>query len=567
MSSTVVSAPREVPTNGIAGFKYLRYDMLSGVVVSLISLPLSSGIAIASGVPPIYGLISAIIAGLIFPLIGGSYMTISGPAAGLAPALLAVMVAMGGAGDAEHLGEGYPFLLVVICMVGAIQIVLALLKLAKHAALIPVSVVEGMLASIGMLIIVKQIPMLCGYTGKVHAHEFFQFVLETPSFLQGMTVPAFAVAFCSLVMLFALGNMKKVKFLQIVPPQLLAVIFGAIMGRFFGLQDLGPGYLISLPKDAFHGFHLPNFGELIARQDLWYAAGLAVVTLTMIDGVESLATAMAIDRLDPWHRKSEPNRLLLAMGVCNIASSLVGGLTIIPGGVKSKANIASGGRTLWANFTNAICLIMYLWIGREVINMIPKGVLAAVLIYTGWKMCEPLVWKHMAHIGKAQLFIFSFTIVATLLTDLLIGIIAGVIAKFVLNLILFRKAAVADEELAGKPIVQTALDFFRTPVTRRETIGTELHLHVERPLVCFNTAKMVKELDSIPEGTTAVFVHLERSVGLIDHTSFENIHHAIRDLGHRDIPITLVGLERMRSLSEYHAATHVNAPTLALQPA
>ena len=249
MSSTVVSAPREVPTNGIAGFKYLRYDMLSGVVVSLISLPLSSGIAIASGVPPIYGLISAIIAGLIFPLIGGSYMTISGPAAGLAPALLAVMVAMGGAGDAEHLGEGYPFLLVVICMVGAIQIVLALLKLAKHAALIPVSVVEGMLASIGMLIIVKQIPMLCGYTGKVHAHEFFQFVLETPSFLQGMTVPAFAVAFCSLVMLFALGSMKKVKFLQIVPPQLLAVIFGAIMGRFFGLQAVSYTHL-TLPTKA-----------------------------------------------------------------------------------------------------------------------------------------------------------------------------------------------------------------------------------------------------------------------------------------------------------------------------
>src|SRR5262249_30335549 len=156
------------------------------------------------------------------------------------------------------------------------------------------------------------------------------------------------------------------------------------------------------------------------------------------DGVESLATAMAIDRLDPWHRKSQPNRLLLAMGVCNICSSLVGGLTIIPGGVKSKANIASGGRTLWANFTNAICLVMYLWVGRDLINMIPKGVLAAVLIYTGWKMCEPLVWKHIAHIGKEQLALFTFTIIATLATDLLWGIIAGVAAKFVLNMVLYR---------------------------------------------------------------------------------------------------------------------------------
>lgn len=568
MSSSAVSAPRDVPANGIAGLRYLRYDILSGVVVSLISLPLSSGIAIASGVPPIYGLISAIIAGLIFPLIGGSYVTISGPAAGLAPALLAAMVALGGVGDAEHLGEGYPFLLVVICMVGVVQIILAVLKLAQHAALIPVSVVEGMLASIGMLIIVKQIPMFCGYSGKVHAHEFYEFVLETPSFVRGMTAPAFAVAFCSLVMLFALGSMKKVKFLQIVPPQLLAVIFGAILGRFFGLQDLGPGYLISLPKDAFHGVHVPDFAALFARQDLWYAAGLVVVTLTMIDGVESLATAMAIDRLDPWNRKSEPNRLLLAMGVCNIASSLVGGLTIIPGGVKSKANIASGGRTLWANFTNALCLIMYLWIGRDVINMIPKGVLAAVLIYTGWKMCEPLVWKHMAHIGRAQLSIFAFTIAATLLTDLLLGIIAGVIAKFALNLVLYRKSvAAAKDALADRPLTQVALDFFRTPVTRRELIGGDLHLHIERPLVCFNTAKMVKELETIPDGTSQVIVHLERGVGLIDHTSFENIHQAIRDLSHRQIPITLTGLDRMRSLSDYHAATHVNAPSIALQPA
>ena len=170
---------------------------------------------------------------------------------------------------------------------------------------------------------------------------------------------------------------------------------------------------------------------------------MAVVTLTMIDGVESLATAMAIDRIDPYHRKSQPNRLLFAMGVCNIASSLIGGLTIIPGGVKSKANIASGGRTLWANFTNAICLIIYMVFARDLINMIPKGVLASVLIYTGWKMCEPLVWNHIAHIGKEQLGIFTFTIVATLATDLLWGIIAGTVAKFAMNTYFFRKASPA----------------------------------------------------------------------------------------------------------------------------
>ncbi|MEY2611773.1 MAG: Bicarbonate transporter BicA, partial [Planctomycetota bacterium] len=144
------------PQNGWKGLAHIRQDVLSGIVVSLVSLPLSSGIAIASGAPPIVGLISAIIAGIIFPFIGGAYLTIAGPAAGLAPAVLAVMAALGGAGDAETLGQGYHFLLCVIFMVGVLQIILVLLRLAKFASIIPIAVVEGMLASIGLLIMVKQ---------------------------------------------------------------------------------------------------------------------------------------------------------------------------------------------------------------------------------------------------------------------------------------------------------------------------------------------------------------------------------------------------------------------------
>ncbi|MFO0940765.1 MAG: SulP family inorganic anion transporter [Pirellulales bacterium] len=398
------TSPADKPQNGIAGLSHIRHDILSGVVVSLVSLPLSSGIAIASGAPPVVGLISAILAGLIFPFIGGAYMTIAGPAAGLAPALLAVMISLGGAGDSEHLGAGYPFLLCVICMVGAIQVVLALLRLARFASIIPISVVEGMLASIGLLIIVKQIPMFLGYTGKVNAHEFYQFITETPSFLQGAAPLVIAISVTSLALQFLLSALgKRWKFLTILPPQLLAVVVAIVLGGLLHLRDANPAFLISLPSNPFSSIQAPHFSELIQRTDLWYAAAIGVVTLTLIDGVESLATAMAIDRIDPFRRRSNPNRVLLAMGVSNIASSLVGGLTIIPGGVKSKANIASGGRTLWANFTNAICLIVYLCFAQQLIMMIPKGALAAVLIFTGWKMCEPAVWRHMAKIGKDQL--------------------------------------------------------------------------------------------------------------------------------------------------------------------
>jgi MFS superfamily sulfate permease-like transporter len=552
----------EAPENGIAGLKHLRHDIISGIVVSLVSLPLSSGIAIASGVPPIYGLISAIIAGLIFPFIGGSYVTIAGPAAGLAPALVAVMASLGGVGDAQHVGAGYPFLLCVIFIVGIVQMFLAILKLARFAAIIPVAVVEGMLASIGLLIIVKQLPMFFGYTGSLKPHEFIEFVQAAPTYASEMTGSVFAVSLFTFILLLVFGQLKGVRLLQIVPPQLLAVILGVILGQVMHLGDLSGGrFLISLPKDPFHGAALPDFGSLLAHQDLWYAATLAVVMLTLIDGVESLATAMAIDRIDPFHRKSQPNRVLLAMGVCNVASSVVGGLTIIPGGVKSKANIAAGGRTLWANFTNAICLILYLVVARDLINMIPMGVLAAVLIYTGWKMCEPLVWKHMAHIGKVQLGIFVVTIVSTLMTDLLWGIIIGTAAKFIVNMILYRRSSITAEPESSAPSVAKGLtDFFGNPVHKREMIDGAYHLYLDKPLVCFNSMRLSNELDNIPDSTREIFVHLDVHVAVIDHTSCENLMEAVSQFSHKNIPVTIVGLDHMKRLSHYHAGTHVSVP-------
>ena len=560
--SSIEADSDEKPQNGIAGLKHLRHDILSGIVVSLVSLPLSSGIAIASGAPPIVGLISAIIAGLVFPFIGGAYLTIAGPAAGLAPAVMAIMVSFGGAGDADHLGEGYHFLLVVIFVVGCLQVVLSLLKLARFAAIIPITVVEGMLASIGVLIIVKQLPKFFGFNAKVHAHEFTEYITDVPEYVRGMTPSAFGVALASLVLLFALGGLRKFKFFQIVPPQLLAVIFGVILGRWAHLEDLGPGFLIKLPENPFHALHLPDFTGLLARSDLWQTAISAVVLLTMIDGVESLATAMAVDRIDPFHRKSDVNRVLMAMGVANVASSIVGGLTIIPGGVKSKANIAAGGRTLWANFTNAICLIIYLLNGASVINMIPLGVLASVLIYTGWKMCEPLVWRHMAHIGHEQLIIFSFTIAVTLLTDLLYGIAAGVFASFILNTLFCRHAIAVAKSVGVKNLSLGSCmrDFFRNPVCNREYCEGVYYIYIDKPLVCFNTMQLSEELDEIPSDVKAVRVHLEERVALIDHTAAENLMHVITEYSHSNVPIEIVGLERLERLSHYDACVRVAGP-------
>lgn len=616
--SHVAAKLEEKPQNGIAGLKHLRHDLLSGIVVSLVSLPLSSGIAIASGCPPIYGLISAIIAGLLFPLIGGAYMTISGPAAGLAPAIMAVMISLGGAGDADHVGAGYPLLLVVIFMVGCCQLVISLLGLARFASIIPIAVVEGMLASIGLLIMVKQFGPFFGFTGTLHAHEFYEYVLAVPECARNLTTPVFITSLATLVVLFALGALqKKVRLFQVVPPQLVAVVIGVAIGQIVGLGSLNGGkFLIHVPENPFSGIHMPHFSEMFHRQDLWSTAIMGVVLLTMIDGVESLATAMAVDRIDPYHRRSQPNRVLLAMGISNIASSLVGGLTIIPGGVKSKVNVAAGGRTLWANFTNSICLILYLVVGYQLINLIPRGVLASVLLYTGWKMCEPLVWRHIAHIGKEQLGIFIFTIVATLYTDLLWGIVAGVVAKFALNAYLCRKAATTlppgvrkstfldlfanpvgrKEWVDGKfhlyvdkPVVwsnagklraelnnlptnaddvvlhmtesqslwESLVGFFQNPVDHAALIDGEYHIHVTKPLVCFNSMQLTAELEAIPPEATTVHVHIDESVPLVDHTSCDTLMHVVRESNHSPVPVKVEGLDRMRRLSHHESCVHL----------
>src|SRR3954469_15157874 len=182
MEDTAVAAA-EKPQNGLAGLKHWRHDLLAGLVVSMISVPVSLGIAGPSGAPPICGLISAIIAGLVLPFLGGSFVTVSGPAAGLAPALLAAMALLGRGSDEGHLAIGYPLLLGAICLTGLVQVVLARLKLARFAAIFPSAVVEGMLAAIGLLIIAKQLPLILGR--KFEEHEFWGIVRETPSqFLQ-----------------------------------------------------------------------------------------------------------------------------------------------------------------------------------------------------------------------------------------------------------------------------------------------------------------------------------------------------------------------------------------------
>ena len=577
--------PMEKPRNGIGGLKHWRYDLLAGLQVALIGLPLSLGIAVASGAPPITGVISAIIAGLVFPFLGGAYVTISGPAAGLAPALLAGMITLAH-GD---LAVGYPLLLVAICLTGVVQVLLSLLRAGSFALYFPISVVEGMLSAIGMLIIIKQIPQLLG-DQLPPVKSIPSAILAIPHDIQEMNPEIFLVGGLALALLFFLSSRTE-RWATLIPAPLLVVSLGGIASWFLQLQQ---EYLVHIPLDIFqHGIHFPHFSEAWHDQDLWMAFLVTIVTLTLIDGTESLATIAAVDKIDPFHRKSDPNVTLRAMGISNILSSLAGGLTIIPGGVKSTTNIMAGGRTLWANFYYACSLALLLWFGTRLINLIPLSVLAALLIWIGWQLCAPRIFQKMLAIGKEQLLIAVVTVVVTLYTsDLLEGVALGTLTKVIVLCFDLVRASAQEAPSEESPFRRAArllpaalTELFSNPVIRigdgrgsrerysvmtvatsaiRGTVGEmknpyKIYLS---SVTCMNLMKLDKALHEtlvVPANSKANFLIILAGQ-VIDHTSMEYLHHFQDQCIEAGHTCAIVGMDHFRSFSDHVLAYRVNPP-------
>ena len=545
----------EKPQNGLAGLKHWRYDMRSGFLVAMISLPFSMGIAITSGAPPVCGILSAIIAGFILPFLGGSYVTISGPAAGLAPAVFAGMMTLGaamlgsGATQAEKLATGYPLILVAICIAGALQMVLAKFKVARLSAIFPAAVIEGMLAAIGLMIIVKQIPYFMGQS--FEAHEFWEILGEIPSRLAGMDPAILGLSIGCIAALFILNALPG-KLLKVMPPPVWVFVGGTAVSYF--ILHLDSKFLINVPGNLLeHGIVFPKFQEVFTNPVLWLPMAYIVVTLMLIDGTESLATIVGVDKIDPFHRRSDPDRTLLSMGASNIASSVLGGLTIIPGIVKSTTNIIGGGRTQWANFYNACCLLVFLIFAQPLINLVPLAVLGSILLFVGFKLCRPKVWRHVAHIGTEQILLFTVTVVVTVSTDLLLGVATGVALKLVLNLWYMGLSRTLSDcpQPAGLPT--RLADLFRNPVCQRDYRNGVYRLHIQRSLVCFNLFHVIQELERIPTDAREVQLHLGPDVTLVDHTTSETIIHYAEEYSSRPtkLPMELIGWKHLRPLSTH----------------
>jgi MFS superfamily sulfate permease-like transporter len=557
-----VTVPTEKPRNGLAGLKHWHYDLRSGFTVAMISLPFSMGIAITSGAPPICGIMSAIIAGFILPFLGGSYVTISGPAAGLAPALFAGMIALGHArlgrsgSTSELLAVGYPLVLVAIAIAGVFQVILARLKVARLSAIFPAAAIQGMLAAIGLMIIIKQIPLFMGV--KFEAHEFWAVLGEVPHHVSSMSYRDCALGVGCLAALFVLSAVPG-RLLKVMPPPVWVFLGGTVVSTL--ILKVDKSHLINVPDSLEHGLVFPHFGEAFTNAALLLPLAYLVVTLLLIDATESLATIAAVDNIDPYRRRSDPDRTLLAMGVSNGASSLLGGLTIIPGMVKSTANVMAGGRTQWANFYNACFLLTFVLFGRYVIDMVPMAVLAAILVFIGYKLCKPALWRKIARVGTEQLVVFCTTLFVTVTTDLLIGIASGIALELLLNLwyVGLWHTLRNGSEIAKPNFAVRFLSLFRNPVSQREFDEGTYHLYLDGPLVCFNLFHVIRELGQLPPDTQAVYLHLSSRVPLVDHTTGESLRYYLEEFSGQDQSPRLVieGWDHMRRLSKHDTSTRL----------
>ncbi len=502
------SSSTDAPENGLAGLKHWRQDMLAGLVVALVSIPLSLGIALASGAPPICGLTSEIIAGFIFPFLGGAYVTISGPAAGLAPVLYSSIAALG-KGD---MATGYRLVTAVIMFAGLTQILLTYLKAAKFSYLFPRAAVQGMLAAIGLMIIAKQIPNFIGH--KYHAHDFFPLLAETPHHILHLNPAVFFTSIICLALLFLIPKLKT-KHLRVIPPHIFVVMAGIAMGQAFSLDSR---FLVEIPANPLqHGFVMPDFAGLFADATLIPTIIFSVLALTFVDGTESLATIHAVDQLDPFNRKSNPHRTLFAMGVSNICSGLIGGLTIIPGIIKSTTCIVSGGRTAWVNFYNALFITAFLLVFHDMIRLIPIAALSAVLVHIGYKLAGPPQWQKMIDLGTEQLLIFTTTVLVTVCSDLLVGIACGILMKV---LILMHYSLKATWESGSNKLALMGTCFrqlFSNPLEKMENVDGETLVHFSGPLTCFNNLSVRRVIEDAFKHSSNVRIVISSKV--VDHST------------------------------------------------
>jgi len=406
----------------------LKYDLPSGIVVFLVAVPLCLGIALASGAPFFSGLIAGIIGGIVIGSISNSHLSVSGPAAGLTAIVLSAITRLG----------AFETFLVAVVLAGVFQLVLGFLKAGSIANFFPSSVIKGMLTAIGIIIILKQIPHAFGYDEDTSGSLFFMQPDGNNTFsslLKPLSHIHLGVTIITLVSLAILIVWEKpfMKKVRLIPGALVAVAVGVLLNEWFNASmpamAVASDHLVQVPVATsvteFLGlFTFPDFSKVWNTDVI-----ITAITLAAVASIETLLCIDAVDKMDPLRRVTSQNRELKAQGVGNIVSGLLGGLPITSVIVRSTANLNAGARSKASAIIHGVLILVCAALIPSILNKIPLGALAAILLVTGYKLAKISVFKQMFANGKYQWIPFMVTVVGVVFTDLLTGVGLGLVAS------------------------------------------------------------------------------------------------------------------------------------------
>lgn len=408
--------------------KYLKTDLLSGLIVFLVALPLCLGIALASGAPLFSGIIAGVIGGIVVGMLSGSQLSVTGPAAGLTAIVLAGISTLG----------SFELFLLSVMIAGAIQLILGFLKAGTISNYFPSNVIEGMLAGIGIIILLKQIPHAVGYDKDSEGDFAFienntghNTLTAITDAINSVHYGAIIITVISLAILIAFNKVPFLKKIKVVPGGLVAVIAGVLINELFIATGskfaVGQEHLVNLPiansfTEFVSQFSMPDFSGF-TNSSVWILG----VTIAIVASIETLLCLEAADKMDPLKRYSSGNKELKAQGIGNLLSGLIGGLPMTSVIVRTSANINSGGRTKMSTIAHGTFLLLSVILIPSILNKIPYATLAAILILIGLKLASPAVFKHMWSNGRFQFIPFVITVVAVVFTDLLKGVGIGLV--------------------------------------------------------------------------------------------------------------------------------------------
>lgn len=449
-----------------------RQDILAGLVVFLVALPLCLGIAQASGLPPFAGLLTGVIGGLIVTSFSPSKFAVSGPAAGLVTIVVASIAS---------LGSFSAFLLAVV-LAGVLQLILGALKAGRFIALVPGSVIKGMLAAIGILLIMQQIPVALGA-----AEESSLGALFSGDFSFSSSAIMIALGGLFILWFWTTPVIRRFKSLSWIPGPLIAVVFGSLLALFG--QQMHPDIFNNLPRIALPAFEHPGMVIAELEHPDWQAwtnpsVYVVAVTLALVASLETLLSQEALNKLRPQNPAPSPNKEMRAQGIGNLLSGLLGGMPITAVIVRSSVNVNSGAKSKASILIHGVLLLICgLWFS-ELLNVIPLASLAAVLLYTGYKLAAPKLFMAQLRMGMQQFVPFMATIIGIIVFGMLAGIAIGLLTQILYSIYKSHRNALQ--------------------LTRHDD---RYVLKIRQNLTFMHNPKLQSLLSEIPENSTVIVEH------------------------------------------------------------